>query len=56
VLQTAVNGLIAAIAGWRVVWVHLTQRSDDQAGREAGACPTLCRELQGRGSPRSDRQ
>jgi uncharacterized membrane protein YccC len=35
VLQTAVNGLIAAIAGWRVVWVHLTQRSDDQAGQEA---------------------
>ena len=36
VLQTAVNGLIAAIAGWRVVWVHLTRRSDDQAGQEAG--------------------
>jgi len=36
VLQTAVNGLFAAIAGWRVLWVHLTQRSDDQAGHEAG--------------------
>jgi uncharacterized membrane protein YccC len=36
VLQTAVNGLFAAIAGWRVVWVHLTRRSDDQAGQEAG--------------------
>jgi uncharacterized membrane protein YccC len=36
VLQTAVNGLIAAIAGWRVVWVHLTRRSDNQAGQEAG--------------------
>src|SRR6516225_4502961 len=36
VLQTAVNGLIAAIAGWRVVWVHLTRRSDDEAGQEAG--------------------
>jgi uncharacterized membrane protein YccC len=36
VLETAVNGLFAAIAGWRVVWVHLTRRSDDQAGQEAG--------------------
>jgi uncharacterized membrane protein YccC len=36
VLQTAVNGLFAAIAGWRVVWVHLTQRSDGQAGQETG--------------------
>jgi len=37
VLQAAVNGLFAAIAGWRAVWVHLTQRLDDQAGQEAGA-------------------
>jgi uncharacterized membrane protein YccC len=36
VLRTAVNGLFAAIAGWRVVWVHLTRLADDQAGREAG--------------------
>ena len=36
VLQTALNGLFAAIAGRRVVWVHLTRRSDDQAGQEAG--------------------
>jgi uncharacterized membrane protein YccC len=36
VLQTAVNGLFAAIAGWRAVWVHLTRLSDDQAGQEAG--------------------
>jgi uncharacterized membrane protein YccC len=36
VLQTAVDGLFAAIAGWRVVWVHLTRRSDGQAGQEAG--------------------
>jgi uncharacterized membrane protein YccC len=36
VLQTAVNGLFAAIAGWRVVWVHLTQHLDDQVGQEAG--------------------
>jgi uncharacterized membrane protein YccC len=36
VLQTAVNGLFAAIAGWRVVWVHLTRRSDGQAGQETG--------------------
>ena len=35
-LQTAVNGLFAAIACWRVVWVHLTRRSDGQAGQEAG--------------------
>jgi uncharacterized membrane protein YccC len=35
VLQTAVNGLLAAIAGWRAVWVHLTRLSDDQAGQEA---------------------
>ena len=36
VLQTAVNGLFAAIAGWRVVWVHLTRRLDDQTAQEAG--------------------
>jgi uncharacterized membrane protein YccC len=35
VLQTAVNGLFAAIAGWRAVWVHLTRLSDN-AGQEAG--------------------
>jgi Fusaric acid resistance protein family len=43
VLQTAVNGLFAAIAAWRVVWVHLTQRSDGQAGQEADVVLRVCR-------------
>jgi uncharacterized membrane protein YccC len=57
VLQTAVNGLFAAIAGWRVVWVHLTRRADGQAGQETGVVlPSVPQELrstpkQGKPSP-----
>ncbi|MBV8336570.1 MAG: FUSC family protein [Alphaproteobacteria bacterium] len=51
VLQTAVNGLIAAIAGWRVVWVHLTRPSDDQTGQEAGIV-LRCLPLELRSAPK----
>jgi uncharacterized membrane protein YccC len=37
VLQTAVDGLFAALAGWRAVAVHLRSLSADQARREADA-------------------
>jgi uncharacterized membrane protein YccC len=37
VLQTAVDGLFAALAGWRAVAVHLSSLSADQARREADA-------------------
>ncbi len=37
VLQTAVNGLFAAIAGWRSVAVHVIQLPRDQARQEANA-------------------
>jgi uncharacterized membrane protein YccC len=54
VLQRAVNGLIAAIAGWRVVWIHLTRRSDDQTGQEAGVVlRSLPQEL--RSAPKHDK-
>jgi uncharacterized membrane protein YccC len=35
VLQTAVNGLFAAIAGWRIIAVHLAQLPYDQARQGA---------------------
>ena len=35
VLQTAVNGLFAAITGWRVVAVHFAQLPHDQARQES---------------------
>jgi uncharacterized membrane protein YccC len=35
VLQTAVNGLFAAIAGWRIMAVHLAQLPHDQARQGA---------------------
>jgi uncharacterized membrane protein YccC len=35
VLQTAVNGLIAALSGWRMVAVHLERLPSDQSRREA---------------------
>jgi uncharacterized membrane protein YccC len=37
VLQTAVDGLFAALAGWRAVAVHLRTLSADQARQEADA-------------------
>jgi len=37
VLQVAVDGLFAALAGWRAVAVHLVRLSHDQARREADA-------------------
>ena len=37
VLQTAVDGLFAALAGWRAVAVHLSSLSADQARQEADA-------------------
>jgi hypothetical protein len=37
VLQTAVDGLFAALAGWRAVAVHLSSLSADQARLEADA-------------------
>src|SRR6202040_1582204 len=37
VLQRAVDGLLAALAGWRTVASHLVRLSHDQARREAGA-------------------
>src|ERR1700760_3498263 len=37
VLQTAVDGLFAALAGWRAVAVHLRTLSADQAWQEADA-------------------
>jgi uncharacterized membrane protein YccC len=37
VLQTAVDGLFAAIAGWRTVAVHVVKLSHDQARQEANA-------------------
>src|SRR5689334_2699309 len=37
VLQTAVDGLLAALAGWRTVASHLVRLSHDQARQEAGA-------------------
>jgi uncharacterized membrane protein YccC len=36
VLQRAVDGLLAALAGWRTVAVHLVRVSHDQARQEAG--------------------
>ena len=49
VLQTAVNGLIAAIAGWRVVWVHLTRRSE--AGVVLRSLPQELRSAPKHGKP-----
>jgi uncharacterized membrane protein YccC len=37
VLQRAVDGLLAALAGWRTVAVHLVRVSHEQARREANA-------------------
>src|SRR5271169_4274753 len=37
VLQTAVDGLLAALAGWRTVASHLVRLSDDQTRQEADA-------------------
>jgi len=37
VLQTAVDGLLAALAGWRTVASHLVRLSHDQARQEADA-------------------
>jgi uncharacterized membrane protein YccC len=37
VLQRAVDGLLAALAGWRTVAVHLVRLSHDQARQEADA-------------------
>src|SRR5271167_1183890 len=37
VLQTAVDGLLAALAGWRTVASHLVRLSHDQAWQEADA-------------------
>lgn len=37
VLQMAVDGLLAAVAGWRIVAVHLVQLPHDQARQGAGA-------------------
>jgi uncharacterized membrane protein YccC len=37
VLQRAVDGLLAALAGWRTVASHLVRVSHDQARQEAGA-------------------
>ena len=34
-LQTAVNGLFAAIAGWRIMAVHFAQLPNDQARQGA---------------------
>ena len=47
VLQAAVNGLFAAIAGWRTVAVHAIQLPHEQARQEAGAVlQTVPQELQ----------
>jgi uncharacterized membrane protein YccC len=47
VLQTAVNGLFAALAGWRAVAVHLIRLPHDQARQEADAVlQTVPQELQ----------
>ena len=35
VLQTAVNGLFAAITGWRIIAVHFAQLPNDQARQES---------------------
>ena len=37
VLQTAIDGLLAALVGWRTVASHLVRLSHDQARQEAGA-------------------
>src|SRR5271166_1346220 len=47
VLQTAVDGLFAAMAGWRTVAVHLIRLPHDQARQEASAVlQTVPQELQ----------
>jgi uncharacterized membrane protein YccC len=47
VLQTAVDGLFVALAGWRTVAVHLIRLPHDQARQEAGAVlHTMPQELQ----------
>jgi Fusaric acid resistance protein family len=55
VLQRAVDGLLAALAGWRTVAVHLVRVSDDQARQEADAVlravPRELRSAPARGEP-----
>jgi uncharacterized membrane protein YccC len=55
VLQRAVDGLLAALAGWRIVAVHLVRVSDHQAQQEADAVlqavPQELRSASVRGEP-----
>jgi uncharacterized membrane protein YccC len=55
VLQTAVDGLFAALAGWRVVATHLARLPDDRARDEAEAVlrdvPIEVRSAPARGEP-----
>src|SRR5215471_18581962 len=55
VLQTAVDGLFAALASWRAVSVHLTSLSTDRARQEADAVlqttPEELRSAPERGEP-----
>src|SRR5258706_2409332 len=45
VLQTAVDGLFAALAGWRVVAVRLSRLPDDDARHEARAVLEIIRQV-----------
>ncbi len=45
VLQTAVDGLFAALAGWRVVAVRLARLPDDDARHEARAVLEIIRQV-----------
>ena len=56
VLQTAVDGLFAALAGWRTVAVHLARLPDDRARRRGGrpscaACRRSCDRRRSTGEP-----
>jgi len=55
VLQTAVDGLLAALAGWRTVASHLARLSHDEARQEAGvvaqAVPPELRSAPAQGEP-----